>query len=82
MPLARPPPPCTPWQSCKYTKSAPNLHEGGPDPDKMQKMCKATDYALRVTKMMVQAVGQTTSTLVVQECHLWLNVRRRESELS
>lgn len=64
------------------TKSLRNLHEGGPDPDKMQELCKATDYALRTMKMMAQAVGQMTSTSVVQECHLWLNVRCRESELS
>ncbi len=30
------------------------------------------DLALRVTKVMARSVGRAMSTLVVQECHLWL----------
>ncbi len=40
----------------------------------MQELCTATDLALRATKVTARALGQTMSTLVVQERHLWLTL--------
>ncbi len=40
----------------------------------MQELCTATDLALRATKVTARALGQTMSTLVVQEHHLWLTL--------
>ncbi len=48
------------------------LHEGGADPGLLQELLTATD--LRVTKVKAQSLGQTMSTLVVQERHLWLTL--------
>ncbi len=40
-----------------------------------------TDLALRATKVTARALGQTMSTLVVQERHLWLTLAdMRESD--
>lgn len=65
-----------PWPSA-------GLHEGGPNPEVLQELCLATDYASWATKVTAQALGRARSTLVVQECHLWLNVAgMRESSLS
>ncbi len=50
------------------------LHEGGADPGVLQELLTATDLALRVTKVKAWSLGQTMSTLVVQECHLWLTL--------
>ncbi len=50
------------------------LHEGGADPGVLQELLTATDLALRVTKVKAQSLGQTMSTLVVQERHLWLTL--------
>lgn len=50
------------------------LHEGSADPELMQELCSSTDFALWATKVTAQALGQTMSTLVVQERHLWLNL--------
>ncbi|KAL0150334.1 hypothetical protein M9458_054336 [Cirrhinus mrigala] len=51
-----------------------DLHEGVPDPELLQELCSATDYALRATKVTAQALGRAMSTMVVQEHHLWLNL--------
>ncbi|KAL0172912.1 hypothetical protein M9458_033223, partial [Cirrhinus mrigala] len=51
-----------------------DLHEGVPDPELLQELCSATDYALQATKVMAQALGRAMSTMVVQERHLWLNL--------
>ncbi|KAL0152401.1 hypothetical protein M9458_052124, partial [Cirrhinus mrigala] len=51
-----------------------DLHKGVPDPELLQEMRSATDYALRATKVTAQALGRTISTMVVQERHLWLNL--------
>ncbi len=40
----------------------------------MQELRTATDLALRATKVTARALGQTMSTLVVQERHLWLTL--------
>ncbi|KAL0188187.1 hypothetical protein M9458_015286, partial [Cirrhinus mrigala] len=47
-------------------KALKQLHEGSSDSEVMQELRSATDLALRATKVM--------STMVVQECHLWLNL--------
>ncbi|KAL0146880.1 hypothetical protein M9458_057819 [Cirrhinus mrigala] len=58
-----------------------DLHEGVPDPELLQELCSATDYALRATKVMAQALGRAMSTMVVQEPHLWLNLAKmRDAE--
>ncbi|KAL0152765.1 hypothetical protein M9458_052488 [Cirrhinus mrigala] len=51
-----------------------DLHEGVPDPELLQELRSATDYALRATKVTAQALGRAMSTMVVQERHLWLNL--------
>ncbi len=71
--LDRPLPPCTSWPSCKSTRPRrlKQLHEGGADPAGLQELRTAT----------AQALGQTRSTLVLQECHLSLTLAdMRESD--
>lgn len=48
------------------------LHKGGSDSAVMQELHMATDFAFRSMKVMAWALGQVMSTLVAQECHLWL----------
>ncbi|KAI2653661.1 Gag-Pol polyprotein [Labeo rohita] len=55
-------------------KALKQLHQGGSDPRLMQELRTATDFALRATKVMARSLGQVMSTMVVQECHLWLNL--------
>ncbi|XP_016427502.1 translation initiation factor IF-2-like [Sinocyclocheilus rhinocerous] len=55
-------------------KALKQLHEGGADSGGLQELRTATDLALRATKVTAQALGQTMSTLVVQERHLWLTL--------
>lgn len=66
MPLARPPQPCMLWLSCRSAWLK--------DLEVMQELCSATDYTLWAMKVKVQALGRVMSMLVVQECHLWLNL--------
>ncbi len=54
-----------------------DLHEGDPDPELLQELRSATDYAFRATKVMAQALGRAMSTMVVQE-----RIRCQESPLS
>ncbi len=62
-------------------KALKQLHEGDADPGVLQELCTATDLALRATKVTARALGQTMSTLVVQERHLWLTLAdMRESD--
>ncbi len=62
-------------------KALKQLHEGDADPGVLQELRTATDLALRVTKVTARALGQTMSTLVVQERHLWLTLAdMRESD--
>ncbi len=57
-------------------KALKQLHPGV-----MQELRTATDLALRATKVTARALGQTMSTLVVQERHLWLTLAdMRESD--
>lgn len=39
----------------------------------MQELRSVTSYALRVMKVMAQALGRA----IVQECHLWLNLSEK-----
>ncbi len=62
-------------------KALKQLHEGDADPGVLQELRTATDLALRATKVTARALGQTMSTLVVQERHLWLTLSdMRESD--
>ncbi len=62
-------------------KALKQLHEGDADPGVLQELRTATDLALRATKVTARTLGQTMSTLVVQERHLWLTlVDMRESD--
>ncbi len=62
-------------------KALKQLHEGGADPGVLQELRTVTDLALRATKITARALGQTISTIVVQECHLWLTLAHmRESD--
>ncbi|KAL0173947.1 hypothetical protein M9458_029915, partial [Cirrhinus mrigala] len=51
-----------------------DLHKGVLDPELLQELRSATDYALRATKVTGQAVGRAMSTMVFEERHLWLNL--------
>ncbi len=55
-------------------KAIKKLHKCGADPGVLQELHTATNLALRVMKVTVWALGQTMSTLVVQEHHLWLTL--------
>ncbi len=55
-------------------KALKQLHEGDADPGVLQELRTATDLALRATKVTARALGQTMSTLVFQERHLWLTL--------
>ncbi len=55
-------------------KALKQLHKGGAEPGVLQELRTAMDLALRVTKVTAWALGQTMSTLVVQERHLWLTL--------
>ncbi len=62
-------------------KALKQLHEGGADPGVLQELRTATNLALRATKVTARALGQTMSTLVVQERHMWLTLAdMRESD--
>ncbi len=62
-------------------KALKQLHEGDADPGVLQELHTATDLALRATKVTARALGQTMSTLVVQQRHLWLTLAdMRESD--
>ncbi len=64
-------------------KALKQLHEGDADPGVLQELRTATDLALRATKVTARALGQTMSTLVVQERHLWLTLAdMRDSPIS
>ncbi len=56
-------------------KALKDLHEGGHDLVVLHELRAATDLALRPTKVTAQSLGK--STLVVQECHLWLCLAAR-----
>ncbi len=55
-------------------KALKQLYEGSSDPGLMQELRTATDLALWAAKVTARSLGQTMSTLVVQERHLWLDL--------
>ncbi len=55
-------------------KALKQVHEGSTDPGLMQELRTATDFALRATKVTARSLWKAMSTMVVQECHLWLNL--------
>ncbi len=48
------------------------MHGGGHDPEVLKELRTAPDLAPGATKVMARSLGRVISTLVVQECHLWL----------
>ncbi|XDV51923.1 hypothetical protein PO909_020715 [Leuciscus waleckii] len=54
-------------------KALKQLHEGRTDPELFQEVRTAMDITLWATKVTACTLDQKMSTLVVQECHLWLN---------
>ncbi len=55
-------------------KALKQVHEGSTDTGLMQELHTATDFTLRATKVTARSLGKAMSTMVVQECHLWLNL--------
>ncbi len=51
-----------------------SLDEDGPDPEVFKELRRATDLALRATKVTAQASGRNMGNLVVLERHLWLTL--------
>lgn len=49
------------------------MHESGPDPAAFKELHSATNLAL-ATKIKAQTIGRSMASLVVLECHLWLNL--------
>ncbi len=54
------------------------MHEGSTDPGLMQELHSATVFALRATKVTARSFGKAMSIMVVQECHLWLNLAEKK----
>ncbi len=53
------------------------MHKGSTNPRLKQELRSATDLALWATEVTAQSLGKAMSTLVVQECHLWLSLAER-----
>ncbi|KAL0165845.1 hypothetical protein M9458_037689, partial [Cirrhinus mrigala] len=53
-------------------KALKDLYEGGHDPEVLKELRVTTDIALRATKVTARSLGRAMSSMVVQECHLWL----------
>ncbi|KAL0152042.1 hypothetical protein M9458_052646, partial [Cirrhinus mrigala] len=51
-----------------------SLDEGGPDPEVFKELRRATDLALRTTKVTARAIGRSMGNLVVLDRHLWLTL--------
>lgn len=51
-----------------------SLDEGGPDPEVFKELRRATDLALRATKVKACAIGCNMGNLVVLDHHLWLTL--------
>ncbi len=58
----------------QLAKALKQLHEGSADPGVLQELRTGTDLPLRATKVTARSLGQTMSTLVVQDCYLWLTL--------
>ncbi len=61
-------------------KALKDLHEGVHDLAVLHKLHAAMNLALRATKLTAQSLSRAMSTLVVQECHLWLCLTDMEQE--
>ncbi len=55
-------------------KALKQVHEGSSDLGLMQELRTATDFTLRAMKVRARSLRKAMSTMVVQECHLWLNL--------
>ncbi|RXN38137.1 guanylate cyclase 2G-like protein [Labeo rohita] len=55
-----------------------SLDESGPDPEVFKELRRATDLALRTTKMTARAIGRSMGNLVVLDRHLWLTLTELE----
>ncbi|KAI2646109.1 Gag-Pol polyprotein [Labeo rohita] len=73
---------CGPGSLCRachgYPAGSPSegtdiMHEGSTDPGLIQELCCETDFAPRGKESHAQSLWEAMSTLVVQECYLWLN---------
>ncbi len=53
------------------------MHEGSTNPRLKQELRSATDLALWAREVTAQSLGKAMSTLVVQECRLWLSLAER-----
>ncbi len=53
-------------------KALKDLHEGGHDPEVLKELQNAIDPVLRAKNFTARSLRHAMSTLVVQECHLWL----------
>ncbi|RXN28629.1 guanylate cyclase 2G-like protein [Labeo rohita] len=53
-------------------KTLKDLHKGGHNSEVLRELCTVSDLTLRATKVTAWSLGCVMSTLVVQECHLWL----------
>ncbi len=57
------------------------LDEDGPDPEVFKELRRATDLALRATKVTARAIGRNMGNLVVLDRHLWLTLNElKDSE--
>ncbi|KAL0148133.1 hypothetical protein M9458_056535, partial [Cirrhinus mrigala] len=61
------------WSSC-LCPACHGYPAGLPSQELLQELRSTIDYALRATKVTVQALGKAMPTVVVQECHLWPNL--------
>ncbi len=67
-----PPPYATALLQVLQAKSTEGHARGGDDPEVLKELRTAPDLTPRATKVMARSLGCAMSTLVVQECHLWL----------
>lgn len=55
-------------------KALKKLYKVNSNPGLKQELFTVTDFALLATKVPARSLRQVMSTMVVQECHLWLNL--------
>ncbi len=58
----------------RQAKVLKQMHKGSSDTGLMQELRTAADFALRAMKVTVRSLWKVMSTMVVQECHLGLNL--------
>lgn len=64
----------TAWVTKMHAMGLLQVYQASSDPGVMQELWAATDLALQATKVTGRSLGRAVSTLVVQECHMWLNL--------